>query len=344
LSTYVLPSPGVFFVYIICTAIIMGGAGSYVQIAVVAGASLFGPAAMQAVMSGQAAVAVIVSLIQLLGVAATARQTPVSITPLIQSAEEGAAEAKSAFWFFGICTVFLVGSAVAHAYLVRMPTYKDLVAPLEQGRISRRLSTASESEGHPTKGGSHIIRVAKANAIYNFTAAYIFIVTLSVFPPITVSIKSTNPATNPLFFSAFHFLIFNLGDLSGRSICGWSRVVIWSAKKLLTLSLARTLFIPLFLMCNVQRRSSNPILAAPIISSDFLYMLILFIFGVSNGYVSSLVMMAAPSIEHNPRLKGRRDDVDVAATIGSFSIVGGLAIGSLTSFVVSATICQCNPF
>jgi equilibrative nucleoside transporter 1/2/3 len=73
-------------------------------------------------------------------------------------------------------------------------------------------------------------------------------------------------------------------------------------------------------------------------------MFLLLIFGFSNGYVSSLCMMFAPSLEHNPRLKGRREDVDVAATAASFCLVGGLAIGSIASFAVRAAVCDCNPF
>lgn len=55
-------------------------------------------------------------------------------------------------------------------------------------------------------------------------------------------------------------------------------------------------------------------------------------------------MMAAPSIEHNPKLKGRVEDVDVAATVGSFCLVGGLVLGSVASFAVKGAVCQCNPF
>lgn len=73
-------------------------------------------------------------------------------------------------------------------------------------------------------------------------------------------------------------------------------------------------------------------------------MLILLTFGLSNGYVSSLCMMAAPSVEHNPHLKGRVEDVDVAATVASFCLVGGLAVGSFASFAVRAAVCGCNPF
>jgi len=73
-------------------------------------------------------------------------------------------------------------------------------------------------------------------------------------------------------------------------------------------------------------------------------MLILLAFGWSNGYVSSLGMIASASVEHNPRLKGRREDVDVAATVASFCLVAGLAVGSLISFAVTGVLCQCNPF
>lgn len=54
--------------------------------------------------------------------------------------------------------------------------------------------------------------------------------------------------------------------------------------------------------------------------------------------------MAAPSLEHNPRLKGRKENVDVAATVASFALVGGLVLGSMVSFAVTASICRCNPF
>ena len=96
-------------------------------------------------------------------------------------------------------------------------------------------------------------------------------------------------------------------------------------------------------MCNVQR-GAGPAVSQAVISSDWLFMFILLLFGLSNGYVSSLCMMSAPSVEHNPRLKGRVEDVDVAATVASFCLVGGLAVGSFTSFGVRAAVCNCNPF
>jgi len=152
-----------------------------------------------------------------------------------------------------------------------------------------------------------------------------------------------DPKIHPLLFSAVHFLVFNIGDLSGRYLCSFPRLLVWSANRLLTMSISRTFFILLFLMCNIQRPSSD-VHSPPIISSDILYMLILLAFGVSNGYVASMCMISVTSLEHNPRLNGRRDDVDVVATVATFCTVGGIAMGSFGSFAVRAAVCECNPF
>ena len=164
-----------------------------------------------------------------------------------------------------------------------------------------------------------------------------------MFPPITIAIKPTNPNTHPLLFTAIHFLVFNIGDLLGRYVCSFPKLLVWSANRLLALSAARTLFIPLFLMCNIQRGHST-VIYDPIISSDLLFMVILCLFGFSNGYVSSLCLMSAPSLEHNPRLNGRAEDVEIAATVASFCLVCGLLLGSIFSFGVKGIICGCNPF
>jgi equilibrative nucleoside transporter 1/2/3 len=158
-----------------------------------------------------------------------------------------------------------------------------------------------------------------------------------------VSVLPIDPTTNRLIFSSLHFLIFNVGDFLGRLVCSWPPLIVWSGRRLVSFSLLRTLFIPAFLLCNVQSPLS-PDVRQPVISSDWIYMLILLAFGWSNGYVSTLGMIASASVEHNPRLKGRREDVDVAATVASFCLVGGLSLGSIISFAVSGVLCQCNPF
>jgi solute carrier family 29 (equilibrative nucleoside transporter), member 1/2/3 len=77
----------------------------------------------------------------------------------------------------------------------------------------------------------------------------------------------------------------------------------------------------------------------PFIKSDLLFFLILIAFGTSNGYISTLCVMAAPSLQHNKELKDQ-EDVDTTMTIGLFCMVGGLTMGSFASLVV----CNYNPF
>jgi equilibrative nucleoside transporter 1/2/3 len=359
-----VPSSGVFTFFVLFNGAAQAAAGAYLQTSVVAVASLFGPPAVQAMMSGQAAVAVAVSGVQVLSAAASVHGRPSTYV------SDGSAEERSAFIFFLLSTIFLIFSAMVYSWLVRTPVYARVAAPLEQQsrKISNEVVNSSEQIGlvssRPTglsdENANAAIRVAKANVTYEVAVAYVFVVTLvsltlpmfimiflnvvlqAVYPAITTSIQSTNPDIHPLLFSSTHFLVFNIGDFLGRYTCSYPIFLIWSAKHLLTLSVARTLFIPVFLMCNVQRPSIVP--SSPVISSDFFYMAILFAFGWSNGYVSSLCMMSAPSLEHNPRLKGRVEDVDTAATVASFCLVGGLALGSIASFAVRAAICNCNPF
>jgi equilibrative nucleoside transporter 1/2/3 len=337
--------------------------GAYLQTSVIAVASLFGPSAVQSVMSGQAASAVVISAVQVVSAAAfvwgKSRQQAVS---------DGSAEERSAFMFFSLSTLFLAATTVLHRWLVRLPAYQQVAAALEKQTKNHPSGVDhGEIQGlmtrhaiNPKNDISHAFRIAKQNAIYEVAVAYVFGITLvrlcsihlfhhvlikteqAVFPAITTSIQPTNPSTHPLLFTAVHFLVFNVADFLGRYVCSFPRFIIWSGRRLFALSVARTLFIPLFLMCNVQHGSgSSP---APVISSDFIFMLLLSLFGWSNGYVSSLCLMAAPSLDHNPRLNGRLEDVDVAATVISFCLVGGLVAGSLSSFAVKGAICGCNPF
>ncbi|KAI0921408.1 hypothetical protein AcW1_004606 [Taiwanofungus camphoratus] len=355
ISTWIHLPPGLFFVFVLLNGIIQAAAGSYLQTAVVAVASLFGPKAMQATMSGQAAVGVAVSGVQALSSAISVHSAPSpQVAPLAASRTP---EEISASIFFGLSTAFLLASEGVHAWMITLPAYKTLVARSRNHRgsgteiagMSDELQslTPDVSEHRRLSGKQQIFRLVKLNLPFNFSVAYVFFITLCVFPPITVSIQSVNPSTHPLLFGAVHFLMYNIGDFLGRWLCSIPRLLIWSARRLLMLSLARTLFIPLFLMCNIQwasRGASPAASSAPIINSDVLFMLLLLLFGLSNGYVSSMCMISAPSLTHNPRMRGRAEDVDGAATVASFCLVGGLALGSIASFAVRAAVCDCNPF
>lgn len=101
------------------------------------------------------------------------------------------------------------------------------------------------------------------------------------------------------------------------------------------MTLLRTVFIPLLLLCNVHR-SAHTALLPPIINSDLLFMIILFAMGYTCGFVACTAMLAVASVEHNPNLEGRHEDVDVAASLGGTCMIVGLGLGALASFGVEA--------
>jgi len=354
-STFFTLPPILFFLFVILNGMLQASAGSYLQSSVIAVASLFGPLAIQPVMYGYAAVGVLVSLIQVLTTLAGIRKAS-----LLDAVDEDEA-ARAAFLFFASSTLFLLTTLALHSWLLTIPAFRSVVIPYEASknivRVDENRETLAEdrhADDHNTLAyiqRNRIIRVGKMNLEYNVAIAYVFVVTLSVYPPITSSIRSVHypPTTlfsHPLMFTSIHFLLFNVGDLLGRYLPMVRRLQFGTSRSLLYMSLGRTLFIPLFLLCNVQNPSAPPAASSAgiIINSDILFFIILLFFGISNGYLNSLVMMAVPSMLHNPRLKNRPEDVDTSATIAQFFAVFGLVIGSVTSFGVKGVMCACNPF
>ncbi|KAF8843172.1 hypothetical protein BDN67DRAFT_897852 [Paxillus ammoniavirescens] len=352
-STFIRGSPSAFFSFVLFSSACLAVSAGYLATSVYAEAALLGTSHLQTVMSGQAAVAVAVSAVQVASSAVSVwGSTPSTIATFVASggAGDGQAEEMAARIFFGVSTVFLAFTLAAYTWLTRQPAYMLTVGHLEQHHKGRdgdaeelRGLIGSGPDNVPSDPRMHVLGVLKENFIFMFSIAYVYVVTLAVFPAITVTVQPTNPSVHPLLFTAVHFLAFNVGDLAGRYICSFSRFLVWSAKKILAMSLLRTFFIPLLLLCNV-RRPSGTLPIPPIISSDILFMLILLAMGYTNGYVTSLCMLSASSLEHNPRLKGRREDVDIAATMAGSSVIVGLVVGAFLSFGVRAAVCDCNPF
>lgn len=138
---------------------------------------------MQSLMSGQAAVAVAVSGVQVMSaVASVWGQNNESVASYVS---DGEAEEKSAMIFFALSTVFLIVSAGAHGWLVSMPAYKAVAGPLEPHKALRESGDSEERQGLVSRGPSsqsaengRIMRIAKANFVYEIAVAYVFVVTL----------------------------------------------------------------------------------------------------------------------------------------------------------------------
>lgn len=188
--------------------------------------------------------------------------------------------------------------------------------------------------------------------------AFIFVVTLSIFPALTSSVQSvytgskksgshTIDLTSPQLFVPFHFFLFNLSDLLGRSLPSLLPAIpIRNAKALFSLSVLRSLFIPLFMACNVVSTSqrTEPVphsiaesgrqtwLAKVLQSSDAPFFALMLLLGLSNGLISTCIMIAGPSRSRLVNSKGASEG-PLAATLLSFWLCVGLAVGSGLSFL-----------
>ncbi|KIS72082.1 uncharacterized protein UMAG_11433 [Mycosarcoma maydis] len=187
--------------------------------------------------------------------------------------------------------------------------------------------------------------------------AFIFVITLSIFPALTSSVQSVYTGTSrsgfssvdltsPQLFVPFHFFLFNLSDLLGRSLPSLvPSALIRKARALFSLSLLRVLFVPLFMACNVVSTSqrTGPIsrinagtpegwLASLMQSSDAPFFSLMLLLGFSNGLVSTCIMISGPARSKLVNSKGASEG-PLAATLLSFWLCVGLAIGSGLSFL-----------
>uniref|UniRef100_A0A665SUJ6 Solute carrier family 29 member 1b n=1 Tax=Echeneis naucrates TaxID=173247 RepID=A0A665SUJ6_ECHNA len=162
------------------------------------------------------------------------------------------------------------------------------------------------------------------------SVCFTFTITIGVFPAITTDIKSTlnDRASWDLYFIPVScFLLFNLCDWAGRSL---TAICMWPQKDSILLPVSivsRLVFIPLFMVCNVQPRLHLPVL----FHHDGFFIIIMIIFAFSNGYLASLCMCYGPKnvFPH---------EAETAGAIMAFFLSLGLATGAALSFLFRALV------
>lgn len=179
----------------------------------------------------------------------------------------------------------------------------------------------------------------KSNLLHIFARIWIwilavfvcFLVTLAVFPAITVLVRSTsygqgNAWGDIYFIPVGCFLVFNIGDYMGRilaSVVQWPKATNFGSLFILGLSLVRLAFIPLFLFCNAS--PENRSVTQVHFYSDTAYLVLMVLFSISNGYIGSICMMFAPKMLSTGPEQGQ------AASLMVSCLVLGLAVGAALS-------------
>lgn len=269
----------------------------------------------QGIMTGQAVAGVLPCIAQIVSVLSVSAQDLGHDVP-----EESS---TSAFAYFLTATGVSVLALLAFLYLVS-----------QQGSTTRpkRSADATEDaeESDEGAGRKSVPLLTLLRKLFWLAAAVFltFAVTM-VFPVFTQEIESVRPPAGaprlfePSSFIPLAFLFWNTGDLVGRLLTGIPALRLTSRPKILfAFSVARVVFIPLYLLCNIRGRGAK-------VDSDVFYLVVVqLLFGVTNGYLGSSCMMGAVEWVDS-------DEREPAGGFMSLCLVAGLTVGSLLSFLVA---------
>lgn len=244
----------------------------------------------------------------------------------------------SAFGYFITACVVILLAIVSYLALPRMEFFQyysesnrsrsstdeenkmDLLKP--EGQAEKRpVLSLTEEESKPTIS---VFAIFKQIWVMALSVCFVFIITIGIFPAVTVEVTSTIPdsgAWEKYFIPVSCFLLFNVMDWVGRSL---TAVCMWPGKDsiwLPILVIARVVFVPLFILCNVQPRSFLPV----VFSHDAWYIIFMIFFSFSNGYLASLCMCFGPK-------KVSQHEAETAGAIMAFFLSLGLAVGAALSF------------
>ncbi|XP_059215497.1 equilibrative nucleoside transporter 1-like [Centropristis striata] len=264
---------------------------------------------------------------------------------MICALASGSALQDSAFGYFITACVVILLAIMSYLALPRMEFFQyyiesngsrpsadeenkmDLLKK-ESAAEKRPVVSLMEDEAKPTVSVLNIFNQIRVMAL---SVCFIFTITIGTFPAVTVDVKTTvvdedNP-WNMYFIPVSCFLLFNLMDWAGRSL---TAVCMWPGKDSIWLPVLvglRIVFVPLFMLCNVQPRYYLPVF----FGHDAWYIIFMIFFSFSNGYLASLCMCFGPK-------KVPPHEAETAGAIMAFFLSLGLALGAAVSFAFRAII------
>lgn len=318
-------SAGVYLGFLLAMVFFSSLATGLIQNGTFAFAAGFGhPAYIQAIMMGQAISGVLPPIAQIVTVLAIpAPESSVHARGDNMGSEQPhppQESSTSAFIYFMTAAAISIIAILAFIPLVQRHNR------LMEGHMMESITSIQEAERAQRK----VVGLTTLYKKLHWLAASVFMcfaVTM-FFPVFTAQILSNIPPDEaprillPATFIPLGFLFWNVGDLLGRL----STLLPFSLRErpalLFLFSIARLGFLPLYLLCNVRGGGA-------IIKSDAFYLLVVQLgFGITNGWLGSSCMMAAPeSVEEGER--------EATGGFMSLNLVAGLTAGSLLSFTVA---------
>ncbi|XP_053291804.1 equilibrative nucleoside transporter 1 isoform X2 [Pleuronectes platessa] len=259
---------------------------------------------------------------------------------MICALASGSALQDSAFGYFITACVVIFLAIMSYLALPRMEFFqyytesnRSRPSEDEENKLDflknekRPVVSLMDDEAKPSVS---VINIFKQIWVMALSVCFIFTVTIGTFPAVTVDVKSTvanGGGWDMYFIPVSCFLLFNTMDWAGRSL---TAVCMWPGKDSLWLPVLvglRVVFIPLFMLCNVQPRYYLPVW----FSHDAWYIIFMIFFSFSNGYLASLCMCFGPK-------KVPQHEAETAGAIMAFFLSLGLALGAAVSFAFRAMI------
>jgi len=243
----------------------------------------------------------------------------------------GVSPVQSAFFCFVISVVFLGSALAAYFVATRSDFYKHYLGESTEDAEGKPEDTKllkNGGEGPKVDSKVNTLGVIKQISVYASAVFLTFFVTLGCFPAVSAQVMSTASEgdwAGKYFIPVSCFLLFNVGDYFGRFLAGkiqWPSPGKSGAWITLGMAIARIVFIPLFLICNIQRDANS--VSPTLIASDTAYIIIMLLFSITNGYVGSICMISGSQVV-------RGEEAQSAASLMVAFLGVGLASGAFMS-------------
>ncbi|XP_021029975.1 equilibrative nucleoside transporter 3 [Mus caroli] len=226
--------------------------------------------------------------------------------------------------FLGLCVgLYLLLPQLEYARYYMRPVAPVRVFSGEDNPSQDAPSTSSVAPASRVMHTPPLGPILKKTASLGFCTVSLYFVTAFIIPAISTNIQSMqkgtgSPWTSKFFVPLTVFLLFNFADLCGRQVTAWIQVPGPRSKLLPGLVLSRFCLVPLFLLCNYQPRSH---LTKVLFQSDIYPVLFTCLLGLSNGYLSTLVLIYGPKIVP-------RELAEATSVVMLFYMSVGLMLGS----------------
>ena len=303
---------GLEFFIIMVLISISSIATAWTQNGIMAIANVFGSEYSQSVMMGQAVAGVLPSVVLLL----------VSLGKTDDDAGNGS---NKGIYFYFLTTSIVCVSCVILFFKMKIGD--------KLNSMSERNCTNIETEGTETSAVPFSVLYSKLKYLV-LSIITTFIVTL-IFPVFGANIFVTGLPMSNVQYIPLIFTMWNLGDLYGRMIANWDmfRDPSFTPYKTFVYSVGRVAFIPFFFYFTIKSRGKDESGAnIHSIKLDLGYILLQFLFGVTNGHIISMSFMKVPESLTTDQEK------EAAGGFTSIFVSTGLAIGSIISYIFAFMI------